>query len=71
MGIGKDRVSMSATEVFRLSVVLCSVVLAVFMGRLNGVDTGVNRMQQEAIERGYAEYNSTTGKWQWKGDVTE
>ena len=25
-----------------------------------------NSMQKQAIERGFGEYNSTTGVWQWK-----
>ena len=28
-----------------------------------------NRMWKcDAVKRGYAEYNSKTGAWQWKGD---
>jgi uncharacterized protein YpmB len=25
-----------------------------------------NQLRKQAIEKGFAEYNNTTGKWQWK-----
>jgi len=32
--------------------------------------THVGRFKSQAVERGYAEYNQTTGAWQWK-EVTK
>lgn len=28
----------------------------------------INVYRQQAIQRGYAEYNQKTGEWQWKGE---
>lgn len=31
-----------------------------------GIHIGVRDMQKEAVKQGFAEYDSQTGKWQWK-----
>lgn len=31
-----------------------------------GMSVGASKVQTEAIDHGYAEYNSQTGDWQWK-----
>lgn len=36
-----------------------------------GATIGEWKVQAQAIKRGYAEYNATTGQWQWKGDKPE
>ncbi len=41
------------------------------LGFCIGAPIGEWRVEQQAIKRGYAEYNATTGKWQWKGDKPE
>jgi len=28
--------------------------------------TNSDKLKEQAIEKGFAEYNQTTGKWQWK-----
>ena len=33
---------------------------------LIGLSMGAEPLRKEAIERGCAEYNATTGEWQWK-----
>jgi len=35
-------------------------------GILLGHALGMEHYQEQAIEQGYAEYNQTTGDWQWK-----
>ncbi len=46
------------------------ILLLVGMGFLLGFGIGnalnERRMEKEAIEKGYAEYNQQTGDWQWK-----
>lgn len=44
---------------FIIGVVLCGGVVAVING-CTSVD-----WKAEAVERGYAEYDNQTGKWQW------
>ncbi len=46
-------------------------IAALAFGFALGATMGECKFQAEAIKRGYAEYNATTGKWQWKGDKTE
>lgn len=45
------------------------------LGLLAGIPIGeqrkIDQWRQETVKRGYAEYNATTGQWQWKGDKTE
>lgn len=36
-----------------------------------GSQTEQNRMRREAIDRGFAEYDSCTGEWKWKEPVKE
>ncbi len=48
-----------------LGTILCALLLFGW-GIINGVEVGRKAMQTEAIEKGYAEYNATTGNWQWK-----
>ncbi len=56
--------------------------IAIFLGGvifICGVCTGVpigehrkiSQWQKETVQRGYAEYNATTGQWQWKGEKPE
>lgn len=35
-------------------------------GYYKGHDDVEKRLKNEAIKKGHAEYNTTTGKWQWK-----
>ena len=53
---------------FVMSVV---VVVVSFGAYCNGVDSCRKEMQQEAIERGFAEHDAKTGEWNWKGDETQ
>jgi len=32
----------------------------------SGFNCSIESMQKEAIERGYAKYDSNTGEWKWK-----
>lgn len=62
------------TEVFKACLAGTVVVVAFFAGitgiehcgKRQGAKVERQRFQAEAIERGYAEYNATTGEWQWK-----
>lgn len=42
------------------------VVIVVVVSGSVGYDMADNDWKDEMIERGFAEYNSQTGKWQWK-----
>lgn len=44
--------------------VLCVLIFA--LGVLVGAGIVSETFKRESIERGYAEYNSTNGNWQWK-----
>lgn len=48
------------------SVCMC---LSLWLGGCTlGTQLTGTRYREEAIKRGYAEYNATTGEWQWKGE---
>ncbi len=63
---------MSATTLNMISAVVVAIMAVsmagacVTIGCVNGHDIEKHRFQREAIERGVAEYNATTGEWQWK-----
>lgn len=48
-----------------VALALLVVGAATSIGCLNGKEMERSRMQREAIEHGYAEYNPQTGVWQW------
>jgi hypothetical protein len=48
-------------DVWGLIVVVFSVLMFIF-----GWLVGDRRVGNQALEHGYAEYESTTGEWQWK-----
>lgn len=52
---------------FFIGMVVATAALAGLM-KLSGTDPiGVQKKwEQELIDRGHAEYNTTTGEWQWK-----
>ncbi len=52
-------------------VVLAFIVLSIIGANQTGNNEGRREMQQEAIERGFAEYDAKTGEWKWKGDETK
>lgn len=39
---------------------------AITLGFVNGAKAERHRLNQEAIDNGYAEYDAKTGQWQWK-----
>ena len=45
---------------------MISVVVALALGIYLGHRTQSHWYQEQAIEKGYAEYHNVTGKWQWK-----
>lgn len=49
-----------------LYVVLGAAVAMFAAGGLVGEHKAETRYQQQAIERGFAEFDATTGEWQWK-----
>jgi hypothetical protein len=51
-----------------LLIMIMSVVMMGFIGWLIGADTTIV-LRREAIDRGFAQYNATTGKWEWKSDA--
>lgn len=51
-----------------MTIVICVVSFGAYC---NGVDSCERVMQQEAIKRGFAEYDAKTGEWRWKGEVSE
>lgn len=44
------------------------VGVCVFTGFMIGRGFTQAKYREEAIKRGFAEYNATTGEWQWKGN---
>jgi hypothetical protein len=54
-------------NVIILAVVCLALGSAISVGCLNGIDMERGRLQREAVEKGHAEYDSTSGTWQWKG----
>lgn len=52
-------------------VVIACIAIAVTLasaclGHEHGRKDAIKEFQQQAIERGVAEYNAMTGEWQWK-----
>lgn len=45
---------------------LIGFVLFAFIGMVGGISIATDKIRTEAVERGYAMYSPTTGKWQWK-----
>jgi hypothetical protein len=45
---------------------LALIMFSTWCGVKAGKSKGIGIMQKEAIQRNYAEYNSTTGEWQWR-----
>ena len=62
---------MKNSDLFYLIVMTIVICVVSFGAYCNGVDSCERAMQQEAIERGYAEYDANTGEWRWKGDGVE
>jgi hypothetical protein len=56
--------SNDAKAVFGLMMFLCVVSSAFCL--CVGTDMDNKWWQAECVKRGHAEYNATTGKWQWK-----
>lgn len=54
--------TMSKTDKFGCVLTIAAVLC--FFGV--GVYVGIKYMQSEAVQNGYAEYNSQTGAWQWR-----
>jgi hypothetical protein len=46
--------------------ILIFVLCAIFIGVEIGWDNHEIKMQKELVEKGFAEYNSITGDWQYK-----
>jgi hypothetical protein len=63
------------TELIIGACLLIVGLLCLVTGCVIGTETGRSQMQKqmqhEAIDHGYAEYSSQTGKWQWKGEVSK
>lgn len=51
---------------WRVPCFILSVVCSVLAALLCVTDGQVTGLKQQAIQRGYAEYNQRTGQWQWK-----
>lgn len=51
-----------------LGTILIATMMIFFSGFIAGHDDNKksNRLQTEAVSRGYAYYNPTNGVWQWK-----
>lgn len=43
-------------------------IVCLFGGCFIGYDIGKTYYRQQAIERGFAEYDAKTGQWRWKGE---
>ncbi len=56
-------------------IVIFGGVVVFFLGICVGIPIGeqrkISQWREDVIKRGYAEYNATTGQWQWKGDKQE
>ena len=58
--------------VLAILAIVLGLIAASWVGvRIGGVDA--QRLRQEAISRGYAQHNPTTGEWEWvdKEEVTK
>lgn len=42
------------------------VILCFFVGVVAGANSEEDQYQKQAIEKGFAEYDSVTGEWKWK-----
>ena len=51
---------------WRIPCYILSVAVSILAALLCVTDGQVTGLKQQAIQRGYAEYNQTTGQWQWK-----
>jgi hypothetical protein len=47
--------------------IVCMVITSVSNG-VSGCYLTQREYQQQAIERGFAEYDGRTGEWKWKGE---
>lgn len=48
---------------------VAGVIITLAMEReASGVSRRVSELMDEAIERGFAEYDGRTGEWRWKGE---
>lgn len=54
-----------ATAIFGLG----CFIFALFIGLWIGLSSGRHIMEQQAIEKGYAQYRTDTGEWTWKCDL--
>lgn len=59
---------MSEDALKGLFLVIVIVVFSAMAGVFVGNVMTVNYYREEALNRGFAEYNSATGDWQWKGE---
>lgn len=52
------------TPVLALLAILCGIIAVLWVGvQIGGVDA--RHLQNQAISRGYAQHNPTTGEWEW------
>ena len=59
-------ISSLKAEVFAFKLgLIVAVIIAIIIVSLVGID--MRQLKEEAIKRNFAEYNSKTGEWQWKG----
>lgn len=65
-----DRPQSDSGCVTVVALLVMAAVLAL-MAVLTGMDMEKKRFQREAVKVGAAEYNSTTGLWQWKAKASE
>ncbi len=47
-------------------VLVAGVIIGITIGVVIAEKASASKIKSEAIERGVAEYNQTTGEWQWK-----
>jgi len=48
--------------IFMLIVGIVALIFGVYLG----FNVGEASIKEEAVQQGFAEYNSSTGEWQWK-----
>jgi hypothetical protein len=50
-----------------VSIIIISI--SVFLGFSAGADCAIKDYRKQAIDRGFAEYDSVTGDWKWKDKI--
>ena len=54
-------------DIFEAIMVVVVVVILLVCGQI--LSNHIDNLKKEAVQRGFADYNQTTGNWEWKTNV--